>query len=106
MSLLASKMSLTDTAERRAAIRDLLVHPFVIATREGAAFWRVVRHREWLARWFGEQPGWKLVVEPHAGIARLHKVPARTHLHATLGDVRPASLPGKPPFDRNNETMA
>ncbi len=104
MSLLASKMSQTDAKERRLAIRDLLAHPFVTAASDAVAFARVVRHRDWLGRWFSEQAGWKLVVEPHAGIGRLHKVPARQHFGATL-DVRPATLTGKPPFDRRRYVL-
>lgn len=105
MSQLASRLSQTTAGERRAAIRDLLTDPLVTATKNSAAFARIVRHREWLSRWFAEQPGWKLVVEPHAGIVRLHKVPARVHLHEGAGDVRPAALPGKPPFDRRRYVL-
>jgi uncharacterized protein (TIGR02678 family) len=92
-SQLASTLNAAQRAERTAALRHLLHHPLTVGDENPEVFGAIVRHREWLGRWFGEQPGWKLIVEPAAGFARLHKVPARQDAS------RPARPNGKSPFD-------
>jgi uncharacterized protein (TIGR02678 family) len=82
------------TAEKRCAIRALLLHPLLLAEREPEAFAAVVRHRAELSRWFADLAGWMLAVEPSAGYARLFKRPARRDA------TRPARVPGKSAFDR------
>jgi uncharacterized protein (TIGR02678 family) len=63
------------------------------------SFMSIVRQREWLQVWFGDQPGWKLVVDAAAGFARLHKVPAR------LDTSRGARVAGRPAFDIRRYTL-
>jgi uncharacterized protein (TIGR02678 family) len=89
----------TRVAEKRRAVRALLARPLLLGERDREAFAAVVRHRADLARWFAELPGWSLLVEPASGYARLFKRPARTD------PTRPASAPGKAPFDRRRYTL-
>ena len=61
--------------ERRRAVRLLLARPLV--TDQGPdpeTFSLVRRHERWLAAWFSDQLGYRLVVD--AELARLHKRPA------------------------------
>lgn len=99
MSSLATRLEDAQRAERTAALRYLLRHPLVCEREDAEMFIIIVRHRHWLANWFAEQPSWKLLVEPVAGFARLHKVPARPD------GSRPAQLAGKPPFDRRRYVL-
>ena len=85
--------------ERRAALRRLLGSPLLLAERDPEDFALVVRHRVALSRWFSEQAGWTLTVEPAAGHARLFKRPARRDA------TRPARVAGKPPFDRRRYAL-
>lgn len=94
MSRLGVVLEETQRVERTAAIRLLLRKPLVLAALEPEGFAGIVRHRSFLATWFGDNPGWKLVVEQAGGFARLHKVPAAPD------PTRGASLPAKEPFDR------
>lgn len=98
-SQLATRLEATERAERTAALRRLLAHPLVCREDDAACFAMIVRHRNWLAQWFAEHPGWNLVIEPASGFARLHKVPARPDA------TRPARLAGKPPFDRRRYVL-
>lgn len=86
-------------AERRRALRALLATPLLLAERQPEAFAAAVRHRAELSRWFADQAGWTLTVEPAAGYARLLKRPARRD------PSRPARAEGKPPFDRRRYTL-
>ncbi|ACY15392.1 TIGR02678 family protein [Haliangium ochraceum] len=101
MSVLATKLEDMERAERTAALRYLLRHPLVCASDAADMFATIVRHRNWLTRWFLDQPSWKLVVEPKDGFARLHKVPAR------VDGTRPARSvsAGKLPFDRRRYVL-
>jgi len=93
VSPLKATLETARQAERRAALRHLLRRPLTLAQDEPEVFAAIVRHRGWLADWLAEQPGWKLVVSPAGGFARLHKVPAEADA------TRPARLSGRPPFD-------
>lgn len=90
-------------AERRhhqaAAIRHLLGHPLTLSADAPETYASIVRYRELLVEWFGEAAGWKLAVEPSAGFARLHKVPARQ------SSSRPAQPRGRPAFDRRRYVL-
>jgi uncharacterized protein (TIGR02678 family) len=99
VSLLATTLETVRQAERRSALRHLLRHPLTTARAAPDVFPAIVRHREWLARWFAEQPGWKLVVPPGGGFARLYKMTAGAEA------TRPARVSGKPPFDRRRYVL-
>jgi len=60
--------------ERRRAVRLLLTRPFLADSgAEAETFALVRRHQHWLQDWFGEQLGYRLVVDVE--FARLHKRP-------------------------------
>ena len=99
MSPLGTTLDAVQRAERRVALRQLLRRPLTSAREAGDAFPAIVRHRDWLARWFAEQAGWKLVVQPAAGFARLFKLPAGADA------TRPARVSGKPAFDRRRYVL-
>jgi uncharacterized protein (TIGR02678 family) len=90
---LALTLQVTAEAERRAALRRLLVEPLVLSSREPEVFAAIVRHRRWLVQWFADHPGWRLHVDRAGGFVRLHKIPARRCV--CLG----ARVAGKPPFN-------
>lgn len=95
-------MRATTTLEldgRRAALRRLLRQPLTLQKDAPEIFSLIARHRQELGDWFAEALGWKLVVEPAAGFARLHKVPARPD--GTRG-ARPS---GRPAFDRRRYVL-
>ncbi len=78
--------------ERRRAVCLLLAHPLV--TDQGVdpeSFALVRRHERWLASWFSDQLGYRLVVDTE--LARLHKRPA------PLARLRPAHTLSGNPFD-------
>jgi uncharacterized protein (TIGR02678 family) len=62
-------------------------------------FGTVVRNREALVTWFSDHTGWRLLVQPAAGFARLYKVPTRPD------PFHPAGLAGKSPFDRRRYAL-
>jgi uncharacterized protein (TIGR02678 family) len=86
-------------AERRSALRALLARPLLLAERDPEAYAAVVRHRAELVRWFQENAGWTLVVDPAGRHARLMKRPARPD------PTRPARAPGKRAFDRRRYVL-
>lgn len=99
MNPLAATLETVQQAERRAAIRQLLRRPLTSAHEAPDAFPAIVRHREWLARWFAEQAGWKLAVHPSGGFARLYKVPSAPDA------TRPGRVSGKAAFDRRRYVL-
>ncbi len=98
MSGLGSLLESERKAERAAAARALLASPLLLADRDADAFAAIVRHREWLSRWFADNPGWKLAVDVASGFARLHKIPPRAD------STRGASVAGRP-FDRRRYVL-
>lgn len=81
--------------ERRQAVRLLLERPLVtddvVRRQDREAFALVRRHERWLATWFAEMLGYRLVVDTE--VARLHKRPAPD------ARPRPAKNPSGTPFD-------
>jgi uncharacterized protein (TIGR02678 family) len=86
-------------ADRRSAIRSLLASPLLLEGRDSEAFRRVSRHSAWLIRWFDENPGWRLSVEPGAGFARLCKIPPKR------AGARAARTRAGLPFDRRRYVL-
>jgi uncharacterized protein (TIGR02678 family) len=81
--------------ERRRAVRLLLRSPLIRPhDPDPVGFTLVRRHAEPVGRWFREQLGWTLVVDPRGRFARLHK-------RVATGDpTHPAVAPGRErPFD-------
>lgn len=81
--------------ERRQAVRLLLERPLVTddaaRRQDRETFALIRRHERWLATWFAEMLGYRLVVD--AELARLHKRPAPD------ARPRPATNPSGTPFD-------
>ncbi|MEU1389350.1 MULTISPECIES: TIGR02678 family protein [unclassified Nonomuraea] len=100
MSSLANQLVRAEKEEIARAIRTLLARPFLTADDEPAAFAVIRKRREPLTRWFDYFCGWRLVVEPREGYARLVKVGSRPTA------TRPARRrAGGPPFDRRRYTL-
>lgn len=85
-------------AERSRAIRLLLRRPLLDAEADPDGYREVVRHHDWLARWFDDTCGWQLVVDVGAGFVRLGK---RTR-GGEIDTSRPLrrSRGGRRPYDR------
>ncbi len=76
MSSLGIRLETTNRAERTRALRGLWARPLITSDTDPDLFGLVVRHRAWLSAWLADNPGLKLVVQPQAGFARLHQIPA------------------------------
>ncbi len=85
-------------AERSRAVRRLLRRPLLDAEADPDGYREVVRHHDWLARWFDDTCGWQLVVDVGAGFARL----AKRARGAEIDTTRPLrrSRGGRQPYDR------
>ena len=84
---------MTDDAERRTALRALLLHPLLTAEANADDLLLVRRHREHLQRLCAEGLGYRLVVEPK--VARLFKTGLGRNSSRPLRK-RLASGPGRP----------
>lgn len=99
-STLGSRLRTVDAEERVTGVRALLTRPLLLAGVDEEGYRAVVRQRGWLQRWFADHTGWRLDVEPRAGFARLHRVPARADA------TRPARVPGRArTFDRRRYVL-
>lgn len=101
MSVLGSQLDLIAAEETSRAIRVLLAHPLLTADGDAAEFDLVRRRRDTLTRWFDETCGWRLVVEPRDGYARLVKT--RPEIDATRPLRRSRST--RAPFDRRRYAL-
>jgi uncharacterized protein (TIGR02678 family) len=81
-----------EQAQRRAALRALLVKPLLVAENDGEALVLVRRHLSELCEWLNRETGWRLVAD--SGAARLFKTapvlsdpshPARGHNKEAFG---------------------
>ncbi|MCW3820735.1 TIGR02678 family protein [Micromonospora sp. DR5-3] len=100
MSDLRSELDRERATEQAQAIRALLARPLLTRDTD-AGFALVVRHRANLVSWFDTHTGWRLIVEPRAGYARLMKTSPRPPVD------RPARRPrgARTPFDRRRYTL-
>ncbi|MCB9920925.1 MAG: TIGR02678 family protein [Planctomycetaceae bacterium] len=74
-SRLAASHSAADLAERREALRALLMCPVLPSSGPTAESFRLVRrHALWLSEWLQRWPGWTLVMQ--SDLARLRKTPS------------------------------
>lgn len=93
-------MSDAALAERRQAVRRLLVRPLLGQREDPDTYAAVVRHRRALTDWFAEHTGWQLVVDASGGFARLHKT------GDTADSTRPATAGRQARvFDRRRYTL-
>ncbi|MFF0365827.1 TIGR02678 family protein [Micromonospora sp. NPDC005087] len=101
MSDLRSELDRQRATERAQAIRALLVRPLLTRDAGPDDFALVVRHRGELITWFDTHTGWRLVIEPRAGYARLLKSSPQPPAD------RPARRPrgARVPFDRRRYAL-
>jgi uncharacterized protein (TIGR02678 family) len=75
VSAISQRSEVESAAERRRAVRALLVRPLLCAGGDDAEDFALVRrHADYLRTFFGKHLGWTLEVD--SGLARLRKVPA------------------------------
>ncbi|MEU8356657.1 TIGR02678 family protein [Nonomuraea sp. NPDC048882] len=101
MSSLANQLVRAEKEEIARAIRTLLGRPLVSRHDDPAAFDLIRKRRRPLIQWFDYFCGWRLVVEPRQGYARLVKVKTEP------GATRPARRrrTTRAPFDRRRYTL-
>ncbi|MFC4120730.1 TIGR02678 family protein [Nonomuraea zeae] len=101
MSSLANQLVRAEKEEIARAIRTLLGRPLVSLHDDPAAFDLIRKRRQPLTQWFDYFCGWRLVVEPRQGYARLVKV------RSTASATRPARRrrTTRAPFDRRRYTL-
>lgn len=101
MSSSGNQLARQEREEIARAIRLLLRDPLISAHLDPAGFDLVRRRRRPLTAWFDYYCGWRLVVEPRHGYARLVKV------RGDAGSSRPARRRrgGGAPFDRRRYTL-
>ncbi|MDP4506786.1 TIGR02678 family protein [Nonomuraea turcica] len=101
MSTLANQLVRAEKEEIARAIRTLLGRPLVSLHDDPAAFDLIRKRRQPLTQWFDYFCGWRLVVEPRQGYARLVKV--RSEASATRPARRRRTT--RAPFDRRRYTL-
>ncbi|EHY91226.1 TIGR02678 family protein [Saccharomonospora azurea] len=101
MSNLANQLVISEKQDVARGVRLLLATPLISVRTAPDAFDLVRRRHGPIAKWFDYTCGWRLVVEPRFGYARLAKVTSE-HDHT-----RPArrSRSGRVPFDRRRYTL-
>jgi uncharacterized protein (TIGR02678 family) len=101
VSTLANQLVRAEKEELARAIRLLLAQPLVSLHADPDAFDLIRRRHQPLAQWFDYYCGWRLVVEPRLGYARLVKV------RADADPSRPARRrrTTRAPFDRRRYTL-
>ncbi|MCF6468764.1 TIGR02678 family protein [Nonomuraea sp. MG754425] len=101
MSSLANQLVRAEKEEIARAVRTLLGRPLVSLHDDPAAFDLIRKRRQPLIQWFDYFCGWRLVVEPRQGYARLVKI------GSTPGATRPARRrrTTRAPFDRRRYTL-
>ncbi|MFI7701109.1 TIGR02678 family protein [Nonomuraea sp. NPDC049480] len=101
MSTLANQLVRAEKEEIARAIKTLLGRPLVSQHDDPAAFDLIRKRRQPLTQWFDYFCGWRLVVEPRQGYARLVKV--RSEASATRPARRRRTT--RAPFDRRRYTL-
>ncbi|MGI5291500.1 TIGR02678 family protein [Nonomuraea polychroma] len=101
MSTLANQLVRAEKEEIARAIRTLLGRPLVSLHDDPVAFDLIRKRRQPLTQWFDYFCGWRLVVEPRQGYARLVKV--RSEASATRPARRRRTT--RAPFDRRRYTL-
>lgn len=101
MSSLANQLVRAEKEEIARAIRTLLGRPLVSRHDDPAAFDLIRKRRQPLIQWFDYFCGWRLVVEPRQGYARLAKVSSEASATRPARRRRAA----RAPFDRRRYTL-
>ncbi|MBF8192143.1 TIGR02678 family protein [Nonomuraea sp. K274] len=105
MSRLANQLVREEKEQIARAIRTLLGRPLVSRHADQAAFELIVKRRRPLTQWFDYFCGWRLVVEPRQGYARLLKIgPSGHHGASATRPARRRRATGAP-FDRRRYTL-
>ncbi|MFI0485764.1 TIGR02678 family protein [Actinomadura sp. 9N215] len=101
MSTLANQLVKAEKEELARAIRILLGRPLISLQADPEVFDLIRRRHHALARWFDYYCGWRLLVEPRLGYARLVKVTE------SADPSRPARRrrSTRAPFDRRRYTL-
>ena len=101
MSTLANQLAQAEREEIARAIRLLLAQPLISQQTDADAFELIRRRQHSLVQWFDYYCGWRLVVEPRLGYARLVKV------RPDPDPTRPAHRrrAGRAPLDRRRYTL-
>ncbi|MEO3787699.1 TIGR02678 family protein [Actinocorallia sp. B10E7] len=101
MSRSGNQLARREREEIARAIRLLLRDPLISVHLDPAGFDLIRKRRQPLTAWFDYYCGWRLVVEPRHGYARLVKV------RGDAGPSRPARRRrgGRAPFDRRRYTL-
>lgn len=92
MSRTGNQLARLESEEVARGVRMLLSRPLLTAAQDHDGFDLIRRRREPITKWFDYYCGWRVIVEPRAGYARLFKVtqrPDRT----------------RPAFDRRRYTL-
>ena len=101
MSNLANQLAAQEQDEIGRAVRTLLAHPLLTVRQFPEEFDLVRRRRGPLTAWFDYYCGWRLLVEPRLGYARLIKVTATVRADRPARRIRA----GRAPFDRRRYTL-
>lgn len=101
MSNLANQLVLAERQDVAKGIRLLLATPLITEKTAPEEFDLIRRRQLPIAKWFEYNCGWRLVVEPRFGYARLAKI------RRELDHTRPArrARSGRAPFDRRRYTL-
>lgn len=101
MSNLANQLVLAEREDVAKGIRILLATPLITEKRAPDAFELVRKRQLPITKWFEYHCGWRLIVEPRLGYARLAKI---SH---DPDHTRPArrARSGRAPFDRRRYTL-
>ncbi|MED7924908.1 TIGR02678 family protein [Nonomuraea sp. LP-02] len=97
----ANQLVRAEKEEIARAVRTLLGRPLVSRHADPAAFDLVRKRRRPLVQWFDYFCGWRLVVEPRQGYARLAKVSPRADATRPARRTRGSGAP----FDRRRYTL-
>ncbi|QUH00163.1 TIGR02678 family protein [Saccharopolyspora erythraea] len=101
MSNLTNQLVIAEREEVARGIRTLLGSPLITERGSPETFDLVRRRHEPIGKWFDYYCGWKLVVEPRLGHARLVKVRAATDASRPARRLRS----GRAPFDRRRYVL-
>ncbi|TYB65419.1 TIGR02678 family protein [Nonomuraea sp. PA05] len=105
MSSLANQLVRAEKEEIARAIRTLLGRPLISAHDDPAAFDLIRKRRGPLIQWFDYFCGWRLVVEPRQGYARLVKIGPPGARTATAARPARRRRTTRAPFDRRRYTL-